>query len=126
MRSKIQAAAKEELIAMEKEIASLEEYRDNTAVVDSYFETRRENIILEAELAEANQQSVFFSSIKAKLDERVRAENERIAAEKKARAEALFFNLLEELKKPKVQETILKKCIGDLGKIKTPSASVNL
>jgi hypothetical protein len=126
MRSKIQAAAKEELVAMEKEIASLEEYRDNTAVVDSYFETRRENIILEAELAEANQQSVFFSSIKAKLDERVRAENERIAAEKKARAEALFFNLLEELKKPKVQETILKKCIVDLGKIKTPNANVNL
>ena len=126
MRSKIQAAAKEELVVLEKEISALEEYRDNTAVVDSYFETRRENIILEAELAEANQQSAFFSSIKAKLDERVRAENERIAAEKKARAEALLLGLMEELKKPKVQETILKKCIADLGKIKAPSPSVNL
>lgn len=126
MRSKIQAAAKEELVTLEKEIASLEEYRDNTVVVDSYFETRRENIILEAELDEANQQSVFFSSIKSKLDERVRAENERIAAEKKAKAEALMFGLLEELKKPKVQESILKKCLLDLGKIKVPVANVNL
>lgn len=118
MRAKIVHASKQELVHLEQEIAILEQYRDNTAVVQSHFDTKAENIVLEAQLAEAQQQSVFFADIKTRLDERLRAENERLAEEKRQKSEALLRGLLEELKKPKVQDSIMKKCIVDLGKVK--------
>lgn len=102
----------------------LEEFKDNAAVVEAFFETRRENIVLEAELSELQQTYTNLSSIKSRLNERVRRENERLAEEKRVRAEALMKGLLEELKKPKIQEAILKKCIADIGKVSMPQAAV--
>lgn len=119
-------AAKDELVQLENEIAMLEEFKDNAAVVDAFFDTRRDNIVLEAELAQVQQNLDFMTSLKSKLDDKVRKENERLAMEKRVRAEALFKDLLEELKKPKVQDAILKKCIADLGKMSVPSAQPSL
>lgn len=119
-------AAKDELVQLENEIAMLEEFKDNAAVVDAFFDTRRDNILLEAELAQVQQNLDFMTSIKSKLDDKVRKENERLATEKRVRAEALFKGLLEELKKPKIQEAILKKCLNDLGKMNVPSAQPSL
>lgn len=117
LQAKMSSSAKQELAELERAIANMEEYKDNPEVVAAYFETCRENIVMEAELTEVQQRLTFLGSVKAKLDERVRRENERLAAERKAKQEALMKALLEELKKPKVQEAILKKCIADLGKL---------
>lgn len=117
-------AAGLELQHLEKEIGMLEELKDNAAVVDAFFETRRENIVLEAQYSELQQHLDHLSGIKARLDERVRRENERLAEEKRVKAEALMKALLEELKKPKVQEAILKKCLLDIGKVSMPQATL--
>lgn len=119
---KLSGAAKDELASLEKEITVLESFKDNVEVVDAFFEIRRENIMLEAELSEVQQKLEHFTGIKSRLDEQVRKENERLAEEKRMKTEALIKSLLEEIKKPKMQETILKKCIGDLGKI-SPAAN---
>lgn len=127
MKAKLKSAGMEEVSGLERQIVALEEYRDNAVVVESYYNTRNENIVLEAELAEAQQMSAYFADIKARLDERLRFETERLAEEKRAKAEALLKGILEELKKPKVQESILKKCLVDLGNVKVkPGIQANL
>lgn len=110
-------------MALENEIATLEQFRDNTNIMDAIFETRRENVLLEAELAETQQSLTFLSDMKHRLDDHVRREKERLAAEKKEKGEALLRGLLEELKKPAVQQAILQKCLVDLRKIPNTVAS---
>ena len=100
-------------------IGELEGFRDHTDVTSSFYATRRENILLEAELAELQEQHRFTSSIKQRLDEIVRKEKERVAEEKRAHVEALIQGINQALKDPKMQETILKKCLSDLEKMES-------
>ena len=98
-------------------IAELESFRDLSAVTESFFATRRENLQLQAELDALLARNTFASGIKAKLDEAVRRETERIKAEKRSKAESLIAGLNAALKEPKMQEAILKKCLVDLEKM---------
>lgn len=123
---KLNAASKTEMEQLEREIAMLGEFKDNADVINALFETRRENLQLEAEYSHLKQQLDFLTSIKSKLDEKVRRENERLALERQAKNDALIKGLLEELRRPAMQEAILKKCLIDLQKIKLPPASASL
>lgn len=98
-------------------IAEMENYRDHTDVTASFYATRRENIVLEAELAELHEQHRFLSSLKQRLDEAVRKEKERATEERRIKVEALIAGINAALQDPKMQETILKKCIADLEKM---------
>ncbi len=118
----MKASSKAELEALEKEIVMLEDFKDNREVTEAFFEIRRENIQLEAQLSELQQSLSHLTGVKAKLDDLVRKETERIANEKKMRAEALMKALIEEIKKPKTQEALLKKALSDLSKVKLPSS----
>lgn len=97
----------------------MEGFRDHTDVTSSFYATRRENILLEAELTELQDQHRFVTSIKQRLDEIVRREKERVAEEKRAHIEALIQGINQALKDPKMQETILKKCLSDLEKMES-------
>ena len=98
-------------------ITDLESYRDHTAVTESFYATSLENVHLQARHDALLARHQFLSGVKAKLDEAVRRENERAAAEKKAKAEALIAGLNAALREPKMQEAILKKCLADLEKL---------
>lgn len=98
-------------------IAELESFRDHTAVTESYYSTCIENVHLQARLDALMSKNQHLQSIKAKLDEAIRKEKERVSAEKRAEAEALIASLHAALKEPKMQEAILKKCISDLEKM---------
>ena len=92
----------------------MESFTDHTDVTKSFYTTRYENILLEAELAALKDQNRFLSSLKQRLDETVRKEKERAAEERRVKVEALIEGINAALKEPKMQETILKKCIADL------------
>jgi hypothetical protein len=111
-------AEKERII---NSISQMENFRDHTDVTSSYYTTRHENIILEAELSETQDQHRLFSSIKQRLDEAVRREKERAKEERRAKVEALIEGINSALKDPKMQETILKKCLSDLEKMESKS-----
>lgn len=111
-------AEKERII---NSISQMENFRDHTDVTSSYYTTRHENIILEAELFETQDQHRLFSSIKQRLDEAVRREKERAKEERRAKVEALIEGINSALKDPKMQETILKKCLSDLEKMESKS-----
>lgn len=102
-------------------ISEMENFRDHTDVTSSFYATRRENIILQAELSELQGKHRFISSIKQRLDELVKREKERAAEERKARVEALIEGINSALKDPKMQDVILKKCISDLEKMESKS-----
>jgi len=55
------------------------------------------------------------------LDEAVRREKERAKEERRAKVEALIEGINSALKDPKMQETILKKCLNDLEKMESKS-----
>ena len=65
-------------------------------------------------MAALKDQNRFLSSLKQRLDETVRKEKERAAEERRVKVEALIEGINAALKEPKMQETILKKCIADL------------
>lgn len=109
-------AEKEQII---NSISEMESFRDHTDVTTSFYTTRHENILLEAELAALKDQHRFLSGIKQRLDETVRKEKERAAEERRAKVEALIEGINAALKDPKMQETILKKCITDLEKMES-------
>lgn len=98
-------------------ISEMENYRDHTDVTASFYATRRENIVLEAELAELQEEHRFLSALKQRLDEAVRRQKERATEERRVKVEALIAGINAALKDPKMQETILKKCITDLEKM---------
>ncbi len=97
-------------------IEELESFRDHTEVTESFYATSLENIHLQAKYDALLAQNQFLAGIKAKLDEAVRRETEKVTAERKAKAEALITALHAALKEPKMQDAILKKCISDLEK----------
>ena len=111
-------AEKEKII---NSIAQMENFRDHTDVTSSFYSTRHENILLEAELAQIQDQHRLFSSIKQRLDEIVRREKERAKEERRAKVEALIEGINVALKDPKMQEKILKKCLTDLEKMESKS-----
>ena len=104
-------AEKENII---NSISEMESFRDHTDVTTSFYTTRHENILLEAELTALKDQHRFLSSLKQRLDETVRRERERAREERRVKVEALIEGINAALKDPKMQETILKKCITDL------------
>lgn len=106
----------------EKVTRSIDEmsgFRDHSDVTASFYATRRENIILQAELDELLARNRFLSSIKQRLDDQVRKEKERAAAERKAHMDALLAGIDLALQDPKTQDAILKKCINDLEKMES-------
>lgn len=98
-------------------ISELESYRDHTEVTESYYATCLENIQLQAKYDSLLARNQFLAGIKTKLDDAVRKETERVALEKKAKAEALISALNAALKEPKMQEAVLAKCLIDLEKL---------
>ena len=97
-----------------KEIQSLEELRDFAAITADLYETKRENVILDAQLSEVLERHKFLVSVKAKLDEAVRKSIEQQAAERKAMIDAIMAGVMTELEDVKLQDRILKKCLFDL------------
>lgn len=95
----------------------MESFSDHTQVTAAFYATRRENLLLQAELSELQAQSQFQNSIKSRLDDLVRKEKERATEERRAHVEALIKGINAALKDPKMQETILKKCLSDLEKM---------
>lgn len=95
----------------------LEGFRDHSAVTEEHYATLRENVQLQAQLDELVARNQFLLSVKGKLDEAMRREGEKQAAERKAKAEALIASLNAALNEPKMQEAILKKCLVDLEKM---------
>lgn len=95
----------------------MEGFRDHTDVTEAFYTTRRENLLLEAELNEIKDQHRFTTSIKQRLDDLVRKERERAKEERRLKVEALIEGINSALKDPKMQETILKKCMSDLEKM---------
>ena len=102
-------------------INEMENFRDHTDVTTSFYTTRQENIHLQAELTELQEQHRFFSTIKQRLDDLVRKEKERAKEERRVKVEALIEGINAALREPKMQETILKKCINDLEKMEAKS-----
>jgi hypothetical protein len=98
-------------------IDELESFRDHTAVTESFYATQLENVHLQARHDALLAKNQFLLGIKMKLDDAVRKENERVAGERKAKAETLIAALNAALKEPKIQEAILKKCLVDLDKL---------
>lgn len=111
-------AEKERII---NSISHMENFRDHTDVTSSFYSTRHENILLEAELTQIQDQHRLFSSVKQRLDEAVRREKERAKEERRAKVEALIEGINAALKEPKMQEAILKKCLTDLEKMESKS-----
>lgn len=109
-------AEKENII---NSISEMESFRDHTDVTSSFYTTRHENIFLEAELAALKDQHRFLGTIKQRLDETVRRERERAKEERRVKVQALIEGINAALKDPKMQETILKKCINDLEKMES-------
>ena len=100
-----------------KEIEEMESFRDYADVTAEFYITRRENVQLQAELDSITQNNEFLQSIKTRLDEQVRKERERAAEAKKARIEQLVSGVYESLKDPKLQDTIMARCLQDLEKM---------
>lgn len=123
MREKWLASSIAEKERIINSISQMENYRDHTDVTSSFYTTRHENILLEAELAQVQDQHRLFSSIKQRLDEAVRREKERAKEERRAKVEALIAGINSALKEPKMQETILKKCLSDLEKMESKTIS---
>lgn len=121
MREKWLSSSNAEKERIFNTISEMENYRDHTDVTASFYSTRRENIILEAELSELQEEHRFRSSLKQRLDEAVRKEKERAREERRIKVEALIAGINSALKDPKMQETILKKCITDLEKMEARS-----
>ena len=99
----------------------MEGFRDHTDVTDAFYATRRENLLLEAELNELKEQHRFSTSIKQQLDDLVRKERERAKEERRIKVEALIDGINAALKEPKMQEAILKKCMNNLEKMEAKS-----
>lgn len=121
MREKWLATSNAEKEKIINTISQMENFRDHTDVTTSFYTTRHENILLEAELAQIQDQHRLHSSIKQRLDEVVRREKERAKEERRVKVEALIEGINAALKDPKMQETILKKCLNDLEKMESKS-----
>lgn len=119
MREKWLASSVAEKEKIINSISEMESFSDHTDVTSSFYTTRHENILLEAELSSLKDQNRFLSAIKQRLDETVRKEKEREKEEKRARVQALIEGINLALKDPKMQENILKKCIVDLEKMES-------
>lgn len=112
--AKVAQSRTKEIATVDHEIVQLEQLRDSAAVTEALFVTQRENVLLEAQLAEVTERQSFFSSIKSRLDDAVRKAEEKAAREKQEYIEAIMSGVIKELKDPKLQDKILKKCLADL------------
>lgn len=99
------------------EITELEQLRDFAAITAEIFETKRENVVLEAQLGELVERQRFLQGVKGQLDEAVRRATEKREAERRAFVESVMAGVMTALKEPKLQERILQKCISDLRSI---------
>lgn len=123
MREKWIASSVAEKDKIINSISEMESFRDHTDVTSSFYTTRHENILLEAELTSLKDQHRFLSAIKQRLDETARKEKEREKEERRAKVQALIDGINSALKDPKMQENILKKCISDLEKMEAKNIS---
>jgi len=110
-------AGQTEIANVEATIDNLKGFLDHTEATFDFYETKRENLLLEAELAEIEETNKFLLSIKTRLDEVVRRETEKQATEKRQLVERLIRGVMEELKDSKIQDTIMKNCLLSLEKI---------
>lgn len=115
-----------EIEGVDHEIVQLEQLRDFAAVTEALFVTQRENILLEAQLAELVERQTFLSGLKARLEEAVRRAEEKAAQEKRAYIDAIMAGVMKELQNPKLQETILKKSLVDLENMSPKAFQMNV
>ena len=106
-----------EIGTLGKEIETLNELRDFAAVTSDVYDTKRENVVLEAQLAELEERHKFLAGLKSKLDETVRKAAEKQAAERKAMVEAIMAGVMEAIDEPALQDRILKKCVADFERL---------
>lgn len=117
VRTRLSASRSHQLQDATVEIEKLEDLRDFALVNESLLQTKSENVVLEAQLAELQERSKFLAGIKTQLDERVRRASEERIAQRRALVDAIMAGVMKELKDPKMQERILKKSIMDLQKV---------
>lgn len=111
---KLAESGKVQISNIKEVISALEGYRDHMDATIEFQAIKRDNLLLEAELALLAQTTQHLQATKAKLDEMVRGETERRAAERREMIERLIAGVMAELKDPKIQEKILQKSLGDL------------
>lgn len=111
------AASKREINDLTQEIEDLFQFQDHTDVISNIQNLKRANVLLEAELAELTDRNNFIIEQKAKLEELIRKELDRIAQEKKQRANDIIIALKERLTDNKLQENLVQKCLDFLSKI---------
>lgn len=88
--------------------------RDFSAVTAEIFETKKDNLVLEAQLNELMERQKFLQALKAQLDEAVRKASEKKEAERRAFVQSIMAGVMNALKEPKLQDRILQKCVSDL------------
>jgi small-conductance mechanosensitive channel len=103
------------------EITELETLRDLPEIAVGLFETKRENVMLEAELAELVERNKLLSEAKSKLDDAVRRAGEKKVAERRALVDSIMAGVMTELKESKLQDRILKQALADLERIPVQS-----
>lgn len=111
---KLAESGKLQIVQIKDVISSMEGYRDHTDATIEFQAIKHSNLLMEAELAILTQTSQHLQATKAKLDEMVRSETERRAAERREMVERLIAGVMAELKDPKIQDKILLKSLGDL------------
>lgn len=122
VRARLAASRSHQLKDATMEIDKLEDLRDFALINESLLQTKSENVVLEAQLAELQERSKFLAGIKTQLDERVRRASEERVAQRRALVDAIMAGVMKELKDPTMQERILKKSIVDLQKVTLASA----
>ncbi|PJF18236.1 hypothetical protein PSACC_01936 [Paramicrosporidium saccamoebae] len=103
------------------EITELETLRDLPAIAVGLFETKRENVVLEAELAELLERNKLLGEVKVKLDDAVRKAGEKKIAERRALVDSIMAGVMTELKESKLQGRILKQALADLERVPVQS-----
>lgn len=119
MRSKILLAGQNEIAQLALGIEDLEQYRDHADATLDLYETKRQNVLLEAELCELGEASRVLTDVKARLEDMARKEAEHKAREKRAYIERVIAGIVSELAEPKMQDRLLQRTLLDLEKIPT-------
>jgi F-type H+-transporting ATPase subunit b len=92
----------------------LESFKDYTQVVNTLFDMKAANVVLEDALVRAKAKNAFRLAIHQKAQELVKKEQDRLINEEKEHKRRLKEELLALLANENVQERILNKAINDL------------
>lgn len=116
------ASRRTQLNTISMEISELEQFHDYAEATSELFQTKRDNILLEAELHELVERNKFLSAIKTKLDDAVREVAKKKHEERAALIQSIMAGVMNELKDKKLQDAIVTRCLVDLERI--PSQNI--